>query len=60
MSVIHSSWELLGARSLLSSGTARYSTVTSIEMSRVGSASTASPIHSRRPALVWMLALSCA
>ena len=31
MSEIHSSWELLGSRSALSSGTARNSTVRSIE-----------------------------
>src|SRR5919197_4279820 len=52
MSVIHSSCELLGARSALIAGTARYRTVTSIAMSRQGSASTAKPIHSRRVAAV--------
>src|SRR5262252_10269663 len=51
MSVIHSSWVLLGRRSLLMAGTARYSTVRSIEYSTAASASTASPVHSRRPAL---------
>src|SRR5262249_5530551 len=50
MSVIHSSWVLLGRRSLLMAGTARCSTVKSIEYSTAASASTASPIHSRRPA----------
>src|SRR5919197_4062591 len=52
MSVIHSSCELLGARSALMAGTARYRTVTSIVTSRQGSASTARPIHSRRVAAV--------
>src|SRR5260221_14192835 len=50
MSVIHSSSELLGRRWALRDGTARCNTVTSMAMSRVGSMSTASPIHSRRPA----------
>src|SRR5215211_2870318 len=52
MSVIHSSWALLGWRSSLRAGTARCSTVRSIAYSRQASASTASPIHSRRPARV--------
>ena len=51
MSTIHSSCALLGCRSALRCGTARCSTVRSIDASRVGSASTASPAHSRRPAL---------
>src|SRR5215472_12562014 len=51
MSVIHSSWVLLGRRSSLMAGTARCSTVRSIAYSRAASASTASPVHSRRPAL---------
>src|SRR4029453_2817625 len=51
MSMIHSSWALLGCRSALIAGTARCSTVRSITYSRAPSASTASPIHSRRPAL---------
>src|SRR6266704_5898123 len=50
MSVIHSSWVLLGRRSALSDGTARCSTVRSIAEGRAASASTASPVHSRRPA----------
>src|SRR5919108_6082046 len=50
MSVIHSSCALLGARSALIAGTARYRTVTSIATSRQGSARTARPIHSRRVA----------
>jgi hypothetical protein len=49
MSTIHSSW-LLGRRSALRCGTARYSTVRSMAYSRHGRASTASPTHSRRPA----------
>ena len=52
MSMIHSSSALLGSRSAVSFGTARCSTVRSIEYSRQGSASTASPIHSRRPAFI--------
>ena len=54
MSVIHRSSVLDGARSLVSAGTARNSTERSIVTSSVGSASTASPIHSRRPA-VWVV-----
>ena len=50
MSMIHSSCAELGCRSSLSAGTARYRTVRSMEMSMQGSARTASPIHSRRPA----------
>ncbi len=50
MSTIHSSSELLGLRSALRCGTARFSTVRSIEYSRHGSAMTARPIHSRRVA----------
>src|SRR6266536_1621375 len=50
MSVIHSSWVLLGRRSWLIAGTARCSTVRSMAYSRQARASTASPIHSRRPA----------
>src|SRR6266540_1462792 len=50
MSVIHNSSALLGRRSALSDGTARCSTVRSIAYSRHASASTASPVHSRRPA----------
>src|SRR5215207_8434542 len=52
MSVIHSSWALLGCRSALRAGTARCSTVRSMAYSRQARASTASPIHSRRPARV--------
>src|SRR4051812_399214 len=51
MSMIHNSCVLLGWRSALSAGTARSSTVKSIEYSTQGRAMTASPIHSRRPAL---------
>ena len=51
MSTIHSSWALLGACSVLSWGTARFSTVRSMAYSRHGRAITASPTHSRRPAL---------
>src|SRR5215469_9273658 len=51
MSVIHSSWVLLGRRSSLMAGTARCSTVRSMAYSTAASASTASPVHSRRPAL---------
>src|SRR5919106_5553653 len=50
MSTIHNNSALLGCRSALSDGTARCSTVRSITYSRHASASTASPIHSRRPA----------
>src|SRR6266487_4069647 len=50
MSVIHSCWVLLACRSALSRGSASSSTKTSREISRVGRASTASPIHSRLPA----------
>jgi hypothetical protein len=51
MSMIHSSWALVGRRSVLMAGTAKYSTVRSITYRTQASASTASPIHSRRPAL---------
>src|ERR1051326_8590825 len=50
MSTIHSSWVLLGRRSALICGTARFSTVRSIAYSRHGRASTARPVHSLRPA----------
>src|SRR5512132_3863537 len=50
MSVIHNSWALDGCSSALSDGTARCSTVRSIAYSTHARASTASPIHSRRPA----------
>ncbi len=50
MSTIHSSSVLLGCRSWLISGTARFSTVRSIAYSRHGIVSTARLIHSRRPA----------
>src|SRR6266480_3081546 len=55
MSTIHRSCVLVGRRSALSSGTARFSTVRSIEYRRHGSASTARPIHSRRPARVVLM-----
>src|SRR6266700_6607956 len=48
MSVIHSRWALLGCRAALRRGTARYSTLRSMEISSAGRANTASPIHSRR------------
>src|SRR5829696_8745383 len=51
MSTIHSSWALLGCKSSLSLGTARFSTVRSMAYTRHGRASTANPTHSRRPAL---------
>lgn len=50
MSMIHSSCDVLGPKSAVSEGTARCRTVMSIAMSSVGMASTASPIHSFRPA----------
>src|SRR6266702_6884708 len=50
MSVIHSSPALPGFRSAVSDGSAKYSTLRSIEYSRQGRAITASAIHSRRPA----------
>src|SRR6478609_8519224 len=50
MSTIHSSSVLLGCRSSLSCGTARFSTVRSIAYSRHGIVSTARLIQSRRPA----------
>src|SRR6266566_3948601 len=50
MSTIHSSSVLLGRRSWLRCGTARFSTVRSIAYSRHGRVSTARLIHSRRPA----------
>src|SRR6266567_8239041 len=50
MSVIHSSWVLLGRSSAPSRGSARKSTLKSIADSRVGKASTASPAHWRRVA----------
>src|SRR6266511_1510643 len=59
MSTIHSSWALLGRRSALRWGTARLSTVRSIEYSRQGSVSTASPIHSRGPARRPGVAFAC-
>ena len=49
--MIQSSWTLVGCRSSESDGTARCSTVRSIAYTTHASASTASPIHSRRPAL---------
>jgi hypothetical protein len=57
MSVIQSSSVLLGSRSADSLGTARNRTVRSITTSMQGRASTASAVHSRRPArggLVWV------
>src|SRR5262245_53287026 len=51
MSTIQRSWDALGASAAVSDGTARFSTVLSIARSRQGRTSTASPIHSRRPAL---------
>src|SRR5215470_14076206 len=50
MSTIQRSWDALGASAAVSDGTARFSTVLSIARSRQGRTSTASPIHSRRPA----------
>src|SRR6266540_3714946 len=50
MSMIHSSWALVGCSSRLIDGTARCSTVRSITYSRHASVNTPSPIHSRRPA----------
>src|SRR5690349_12100553 len=50
MSRIHSCSVAPAWRSRLSEGRATYSTLTSIEMSSVGRASTASPIQSRRVA----------
>src|SRR6266536_459816 len=58
MSTIHRSWVLLGCRSALRCGTARFSTVRSMAYSRQGRAITASPIHSRRPALGCSTAVS--
>src|SRR4051812_31270019 len=55
MSTIHRSCVLVGRRSALSSGTARFSTVRSMEYRRHGSASTARPIHCRRPARVALM-----
>jgi hypothetical protein len=51
MSTIQSIWALVGWRSAVRCGTARFSTVRSIEYSMHGRAMTASPIHSRLPAL---------
>src|SRR6266516_2737491 len=50
MSTIHSSSVLVGRRSWLRCGTARFSTVRSIAYSRHGRVSTARLTHSRRPA----------
>ncbi len=50
MSTIHSSSALVGSRSALICGRARFSTVRSIEYSMQGSAITRSPVHSRRVA----------
>src|SRR5215213_7883706 len=50
MSTIHRSCVLLGFKSTVRWGTARFSTVRSIEYSAQGRASTASPIQSRRVA----------
>src|SRR2546423_9889826 len=50
MSMIQSNCTLLGLRASVRRGTARCSTVRSIEYSRQGKAITASPIHSRFPA----------
>src|SRR5829696_6484423 len=57
MSRIHSCSVLLAPRSMLSCGRATYSTLTSRDSSRVGSASTASPSHSRRVARVVSIAV---
>src|SRR5262249_51310813 len=51
MSPTQSSWVPPGCRPTVSDGTARWSTLKSVEYSRHGSAITASAIHSRRPAL---------
>jgi hypothetical protein len=50
MSTIQSNWAPLGCRSALRCGTARFSTVRSIEYRRHGNARTARPTHSRRVA----------
>ena len=50
MSTIQSSSVLLGRRSALMRGSARFSTVRSIDTRNVGSPSTARPSHSRRVA----------
>ena len=60
MSKIHSCCVLLGSRSRLMNGTAKYSTETSIDTSSSGSSRTASPVHSRAPALMRALWRSCA
>src|ERR671918_359446 len=59
MSMIQSSWELLGSRSALRRGTARCRTVRSIAYRTQARASTARPIHSRRPALGWAVLSFC-
>ncbi len=51
MSMIHNCSALLGRRAALMCGTARFSTVRSMEWSSQGTAITARPIHARRPAL---------
>src|SRR5580704_9576229 len=50
MSTIHSNSVPVGISSRLMTGTARFSTLKSRAMTNAGSASTASPVHSRRPA----------
>src|ERR687895_356129 len=57
MSTIQSSCALVGWRSALSEGTARCRTVRSIAYTTHASASTASPIHSRRPAFSAFMSL---
>ncbi|GAA3067614.1 hypothetical protein GCM10010448_58780 [Streptomyces glomeratus] len=52
MSKIHSCWVLLGSRSALIAGIAKYRTETSIETSSSGSIRTPRAVHSRRPARV--------
>ncbi len=51
MSMIHSSWALLGCKSELIAGTARCSTVRSITYSKQAIARTPRPTHSRTLAL---------
>ena len=50
MSLIHNSCAPVGRRPALSAGTARCSTLTSMDSSKVGRMRTARPIHSRLPA----------
>src|SRR5450755_966002 len=56
MSTIHNSCALLGFKSSLKRGIAKFKTVKSIVASMQGSASTASPIQSRRVAIFFSMA----